>query len=179
MDFRRRALLAALAGIAAPAVAADPVFHDPMGRRRTLAHYKGKVVMLYFGFTFCPDVCPTDLQQIARALRLLGPKARDVQPLFVTLDPMRDTPRLLGQYARAFHPRLVALRGTESETRRLARMYDIEYRRVSRPGTEDYSIDHAAYTLLLDRKGRLADTIRPGTPAGRMAVMVEEVLERG
>ena len=168
----------ALVAYAAPPPSRDPAgttfaLADPQGRKRTLADFKGKVAVLYFGYTFCPDVCPTDLQQIARAMKLLGKKARHVQPLFVTLDPSRDTPELLGQYARAFHPRIVALRGSEEETQRLARAFNIDYRRSQGPGASDYSIDHAAYTILLGPDGKYADAIPPGTPAGRMAVMIE------
>ncbi|MEO5694626.1 MAG: SCO family protein [Usitatibacter sp.] len=148
---------------------------DPQGRKRSLAGFKGKVVVLYFGFTYCPDVCPTDLLQIARALQSLGPKARDVQVLFVTLDPDRDTPKLLAQYVRAFDKRILALRGSEAEARRIARAYKIYSARAPQPGG-NYTIDHSAYTLLLDRDGRFHDYMPPGTPSGRMAVMIEELV---
>ncbi|HUP96722.1 MAG TPA: SCO family protein [Usitatibacter sp.] len=153
------------------------VLADPKGRKRSLADFHGKVVVLYFGYTFCPDVCPTDLQQVARAMKLLGRNARKVQPLFVTLDPARDTPKLLGQYVRAFHPRIVALRGSEEETRRIARAFKIYYERAPQPGKSGYTIDHAAYTILLGRDGRYAGYIPPGTPGGRTAVMIEELLD--
>ena len=157
-------------------VGSDFDLRDPQGRKRRLADYRGKVVVLYFGYTFCPDVCPTDLLQISRALRSLGPREREVAPLFVTLDPERDTPRLLRDYARAFHPRIVALRGSEAETRRLARAFKVAYERVTPPGSRAYVIDHAAFTFILDRQGRYLAFIPPGTPAGRMAVMIEEAL---
>ena len=133
--------------------------------------------MLYFGYTFCPDVCPTDLQQVARAMKLLGKRAKHVQPVFITLDPARDTPRLMGQYARAFDRRIVALRGTEAETQRIARAFRIYYKRTQRAGSADYAIDHSAYTILVGRDGKYAGFIPPGTPAGRMAVMIEELLD--
>lgn len=151
---------------------------DPKGRQRSLADFRGKVVVLYFGFTTCPDVCPTDLLQIARAVRAQGRHEREVQPVFVTLDPERDTANLLGSYAKAFHPRLVALRGTEAETRRIARAFKVYYRRVPRGSGTDYAIDHVAIALILDREGRYVDFIHPGTPSGRMAVMIRETLDR-
>lgn len=148
---------------------------DPAGRSRSLASFRGKVVVLYFGFTFCPDVCPTDLLQVARALYLLGKNAKAVQVLFVTLDPDRDTPKLLAQYTRAFDKRILALRGTEAETRAIARAYKIYSARAPQPGG-GYTIDHSAYTLLLDREGHFRDYMPPGTPGGRMAVMIEELV---
>lgn len=153
-------------------------FHlvDVRGHTRTLSDYRGKVVILYFGYTTCPDVCPTDLAEIAKAMRALKGKARDVQPLFITLDPKRDTAKVLEPYAAAFHPRLVALRGSEAETRRVASAFKVTYRFVPRPGG-GYDIEHAAYTFILDREGRYRDYIPPGTPAGRTEQMLREALE--
>ena len=148
---------------------------DPEGKARSLASFRGKVVLLYFGFTSCPDVCPTDLQQIARALRAVGKRASGVQVLFVTLDPERDTPRLLAQYTRAFDARILALRGSEAEVNRIARAFKIYAARAALPGG-GYTIDHSAYTLLLDREGNFRDYMPPGTPSGRMAVMIDELL---
>ena len=148
---------------------------DASGRLRSLEEFRGRVVLLYFGYTHCPDVCPTDLAAIAGALRLLGPQAAAVQPLFVTLDPARDTPALLAQYAAAFHPAFVALRGGEAETRRIARNYKVAYERV-RDGNGGYAIDHAAFTFLLDRAGKYVGFFPPGTHADRMAAMIRDSL---
>lgn len=156
-------------------IGTDFTLTDPAGRKRSLAEFRGKAVVIYFGYTFCPDVCPTDLAQIARALRSLGPRGADVQALFITLDPQRDTPKLLRNYARAFHPRILALRGTETETRRIARAFKVFYERVDPPGASYYLINHAAYTFLIDGRGRYAGFIPPGTPSGRIAVMLSEV----
>jgi len=153
---------------------------DPGGRSRSLADFRGKVVLLYFGYTFCPDVCPTDLMQIARALRELGKQASQVVPLFITLDPERDTPALLGPYVKSFHPRIVALRGSDEETRRIARAFKVYYERVTPPGSSTYVIDHAAFTFILDRRGKYLSFIPPGTPSGRTAEMLREAIsERG
>ena len=149
---------------------------DAQGKVRHLAEFKGKVVVLYFGYTFCPDVCPTDLKEIARAIRTLGTAGRDLQPIFVTLDPARDTPAVLGRYVAAFHPRLIALRGSDAQVREIARAYRLYYRKVPGRREGDYAIEHAAYTYVLDRKGRFREAIPPGTPSGRMAEVFREAL---
>jgi protein SCO1/2 len=151
---------------------------DPGGRRIALADFRGKLVLLYFGYATCPDVCPTDLAIIGQTLRDLGPLGEQVQPLFVTLDPVRDTPEVLRHYAGAFHPRFIALRGSEDEVRRVATDFKVYFEKVPLPGTKTYAIDHTAYTFLLDRDGRFASLFPPGTPAERMATMVREQLAR-
>lgn len=147
---------------------------DADGRARSLAEFRGKVVLLYFGYAQCPDVCPTDLARIGEALRLLGGDAEAVQPLFVTLDPERDRPEVLRGYAAAFHPRFIALRSSEEETRRVATSYKVFYEKV--PQGKGYAIDHAAFVFLLDREGKYLAFLPPGTHAERMAVMLREVL---
>lgn len=156
-------------------VGTDFDLEDQYGARRKLADFRGKIVLLYFGYTYCPDACPTDLARIAQALRMLGPLASQVQPIFVTLDPQRDTPRLLRDYAAAFDERLLALRGGEAETRRIATAYKVYFEK--RP-LEDgsYLVDHAAFTFLLDREGRYVAFFPPGTTAERMSIMVRETL---
>ena len=127
---------------------------DGRGRLRKLEEFRGRLVLLYFGYTQCPDVCPTDLVAIGSALKILGPQAEGIQPVFITLDPARDTPQVLREYAPAFHPSFVALRGTEAETLRIARSYKVFYEKVP-DGKGGYAIDHAAVTFLLDREGNL------------------------
>lgn len=149
---------------------------DASGRLRSLEEFRGKLILLYFGYTGCPDVCPTDLAFITAALRSLGAQADAVQPLFVTLDPARDTPEILREYAAAFDARVVALRGGEDETRRIARAWKVYYEKVPQPGSA-YFIDHTAFTFVLDRRGRYTALFPPGTPADRMVVMLRELLE--
>ena len=147
---------------------------DADGRAVRLADFRGKLVLLYFGYSACADVCPTDLLEIAKLLTLLGPKATQVQPVFITLDPERDTPDFIREYASGFHPRIVALRGTEAETRQVALAYKVFYEKVRlRPGTA-YTIDHTAFIYLLDRQGRYLAFMPPGTPAGRMLTMIRD-----
>jgi cytochrome oxidase Cu insertion factor (SCO1/SenC/PrrC family) len=147
---------------------------DQWGRVRSLADFRGKLVLLYFGFASCPDVCPTDLAVIGEALRRLGRRAEEVQPLFITLDPQRDTVEVLREYVAAFHPRFVALRGSEAQTREVATRYKVFYEKV--PMAKGYAIDHMAFTFVLDREGRYVAFLPPGTSAERMASMVSEAL---
>lgn len=149
---------------------------DATGNPRALADFRGKVVLLYFGYTYCPDVCPTDLAIIGATLRALGRDGEAVQPLFITLDPVRDTPAVLREYVASFHPRFVALRGSEEETQRVALAYKVFYEKVRRPDTDVYFIDHMAFTFLLDREGKYVAFFPPGTNAERMGVMVREAL---
>lgn len=142
------------------------------GKRVSLGDFRGKLVLLYFGYTSCPDVCPTDLLAIAQTLKLLGRQARQVQPLFVTLDPERDTPGVLRAYAVALHPRLIALTGSEDDIRRVATAYKVFYEKVRSERADWYWIDHTAFTFLLDRSGKYVMFFPPGTPAQRMVQMV-------
>lgn len=151
---------------------------DQGGGRRSLADFRGRLVLLYFGFTYCPDVCPTDLMAIGDLIRSLGAEGDQVQPVFVTLDPARDKPAMLRAYAASFHPRLVALTGTEDEIRRVATSYKVFFEKVKPPGVNTYLIDHAAYVFLLDREGRFITLFPSGTPRERMAVAVREYLEK-
>ena len=106
-------------------VGGDFALRDAHGRPRRLADFRGKLVLLYFGFTTCPDICPTDLREIGVAIRRLGAKGAAVQPIFITLDPARDKPAIIAEYIRNFHPRFVALTGTEDEVRAVARQYKV------------------------------------------------------
>jgi protein SCO1/2 len=151
---------------------------DPDGRLRSLSDFQGKMVLLYFGYTYCPDVCPTDLLAIGQLIRSLGTDGDEVQPLFVTLDPERDTREVLRAYATSFHPRFIALTGTEDQVRRVATSYKVFFEKVTPPGVNTYLIDHSAYVFLLDREGRFITLFPPGTSQERMAVMVREQLLR-
>lgn len=127
---------------------------DHNGRPRTLADFRGKVVTVFFGFTHCPDVCPTTLVEMAQVMKALGADADKVQVLFVTVDPERDTQKLLAQYVPSFHPGFVGLYGDFDATARAAKEFKIYYNKqpVKDGG---YSVDHSAGTFILDREGRL------------------------
>jgi len=125
---------------------------DHAGQPRTLADYAGKVVVVFFGFTQCPDVCPTSLAELAQTMQALGEAAQDVQVLMVTVDPERDTTEALRQYVTAFDPRFVGLTGTPEQIRQAAESFKVFYAKVSR-ADGDYSMDHSAAFFLLDRQG--------------------------
>lgn len=159
-----------------PGIGGPFALTDQHGRTKSLDDFRGKLVVLYFGYTFCPDVCPTDLAAIARLMELLGPGAGKVQPVFVTLDPERDTQEVLRYYIGSFGPRFVALRGSEAEVRRVANLYRVYFEKVPVPGASAYVIDHTAFIYLVDRDGDYIGFFPPGTTAGRMAALVRERL---
>jgi protein SCO1/2 len=128
---------------------------DPAGTPRTLADFKGKVVVLFFGFTQCPDVCPTTLSGMADVMKRLGPDADRVQVLFVTLDPDRDTPAVLAPYVTAFDPRFLGLHGDKDATAKAAREFKVFYQKVPGRTEGTYSIDHTAASFVIDQQGRL------------------------
>ena len=128
---------------------------DHNGRPRTLADFRGKVVVLFFGYTHCPDVCPTTLAELSQVMKSLGPDADRVQVLFVTVDPERDTPAILAQYVTAFDPRFLGLYGDADATRRAAREFKVFYEKREGSSPGEYSMDHSAGTYVIDPKGRL------------------------
>jgi protein SCO1/2 len=128
---------------------------DFNGKRRTLADFHGKVVALFFGYTHCPDVCPTTMSDFALALKAMGADAARVQVLFVTVDPERDTPALLRQYVPAFNPGFLGLTTDPVRLAALAREYKVVYQKTPGKTADDYSIDHSASTYVYDARGRL------------------------
>jgi len=133
---------------------------DHTGRLRHLEDFRGKAVVLFFGFTHCPDVCPTTLADTAQALRALGPQADRVQVLFVTVDPERDTPQALASYVTAFDPRFIGLYGDADATRRVAKEFKIYYEKRAGTTPGSYSMDHSAQTYVIDPQGRLRLLLR-------------------
>lgn len=133
----------------------DFTLTDHTGRTVTLADFRGKAVALFFGYTHCPDVCPTTLSDFAEALRQLGLDAARVQVIFVTVDPERDTPELLSQFVPAFDPGFLGARATTEELARMAKAFRVVYQKTAVKGPDDYLIDHSAGTYVFDPKGRL------------------------
>ena len=148
---------------------------DHTGKKRSLAEFKGKVVLIYFGYMFCPDICPTDLSNLAALLKRLGKDGDQVQTIFITLDPARDTPELIGKYVQHFDKRILGLRGTEQQTKQVATQYKTFYEKVSLKGNQ-YVIDHTAFTYIVNRAGKYLAFFPPGTSPERMEVMVREAL---
>ncbi len=127
---------------------------DHTGRPRTLDDFKGKVVAVFFGYTFCPDVCPTTMGELALVMKELGTDAGRVQVLFITVDPERDTPQLLASYVPAFHPSFLGLYGDAEATARTARDFKVFYKKQQTAGG-GYTVDHSAGTYLYDPAGRI------------------------
>jgi len=149
---------------------------DASGRERSLADFRGKAVVLFFGYTQCPDVCPTTLAELGEAMRRLGPDADRVQVLFVTVDPERDTPSLLAQYVPAFDKRFLGLYGDADATARTAKEFRILYQKV--PGTTpgNYTMDHSAGSYVFDPQGRLRLYVGNGQSADVFAHDIAELL---
>ena len=149
---------------------------DAQGRVRRDTDFRGRLMVVYFGFTTCPDVCPTDLARITAALQSLGADAEGVVPVFVTLDPARDTPALLAQYAAAFDPRWVALGGDAREVARVADAYRVYWAKVPVPGALKYTIDHSSFVHVVGRDGRWRGFLPPNSPPERIAAVLREHL---
>lgn len=117
--------------------------------------YRGKIVLIYFGYTFCPDICPATLASVAQALRDMGTKAEDIQLIMVSLDPGRDTPEKLAEYVAHFHPSFIGITGTQAQLDEVASLYGIYYQKTQGSDASGYLIDHTATLLVLDREGYL------------------------
>ena len=147
---------------------------DHTGKPRTERDFRGKLMLVYFGFTYCPDICPTDLQAIGLALDKLGADGDSVQPIFITVDPERDTAQHLAEYVPMFHPRLIGLTGSDEAIRKAADAYKVYYARVD-PDKETngyYTVDHTAFIYLMDRDGNYLGFFPPGTTADRMVEII-------
>ncbi|MGO4479179.1 SCO family protein [Massilia sp. 2TAF26] len=149
---------------------------DFNGKPRTLADYKGKVVVVFFGYTQCPDVCPTTMTEMASVMQKLGPQADQVQVLFITLDPERDTPQLLASYVPAFDKRFMGLYGTLEQTAKTAKDFKVFYSKVPGSSPGSYTIDHMAGSYVFDRDGRLRLFIRHGGSADSIVHDVRQLL---
>jgi len=141
---------------------------DHNGQRRTDADFRDKLLLIYFGFTACSDVCPTDLQAIASAVDKLGPTGEAVQPLFITINPELDTPEQLKSYVALFHPRMIGLTGDRRQIHEVSRAYKVYFARTTPAVLSDPSVDHTSVVYLVDTDGRYVGFFPPGTPADRM-----------
>lgn len=133
----------------------DFALKDASGKARTLEDFRGKAVVVFFGYTQCPDVCPATLATLAQAMKELGPDADRVQVLFITVDPERDTPELLSKYVPSFDPRFLGLWGDAEATARTAKEFKVIYQKVPGPTPGSYTMDHSAGSYVFDPKGRL------------------------
>ncbi|MEL6372579.1 MAG: SCO family protein [Pseudomonadota bacterium] len=151
------------------------VRHD--GKPVTHKTYEGKHLLVYFGFTHCPDICPAGLQVITAALEKLGPKAKDVKPVFVSVDPQRDTPDAMKDYVSSFHPSLDGLTGSKAQVAAMARTYRVYYNITPNPEhPEDYTVDHSGFMYLMAPDGRyvahFSHHVAPAKLAERLAALL-------
>lgn len=127
--------------------------------------FRGKYMLVYFGYTYCPDVCPTTLQSLAGALDALGAKANDVVPIFITVDPARDTPAVMQRYVGAFSPRLIGLTGTPAEIAQVEKQYHVyAAKHVTGPGPDDYGMDHSSVIYVMGPDGRFIAPLEEAAP---------------
>lgn len=150
---------------------------DHNGRSRTLADFQGKVVVVFFGYTHCPDVCPTSLAHLAGAMQKLGLAADRVQVLFITVDPERDTKQLMAQYVTAFNPTFLGLAGDAAATARAAQSFKVVYQQRAGQGAGSYTMDHSAGTYIFDPQGRLRLYVSYGQGADVFAHDIDLLLK--
>jgi len=171
-------LLLLTAGSGASQLGGDFTLTDQHGERFQLDQLRGKVVLLFFGYTYCPDICPTELASIAAVFDALEERALQVQGLFVTVDPERDTPEVLNNYVRYFHEDLIGLTGTAAEIERVALQHRVRY---SKHELDDgnYTIDHSAQLYVIDREGTLTSAVPYGLVAEHVLNVVDDLLRTG
>ena len=150
---------------------------DETGKRVTEKDFLGHPMLIFFGYTHCPDICPSSLQVISAAIDKLGPKGRTITPVFISLDSERDTPEKLAPYVKSFHPRLVGLSGTAAETAAAAAAYRVFFQKISDPKTPaDYTFDHAAITYLMGADGNFITHIAHTTDVDEVVSIIDKAL---
>ncbi len=147
---------------------------DHTGKTRKEAEFRGRYMLVFFGYTRCPDFCPTGLQAMAETLDALGKDAQKIQPIFITIDPDRDTPKVLKDYVPNFHARLIGLSGSDAQIAKAAKAYKVYYARAGKPGDKDYSMDHSTFTYLMGPKGRYLTHFSHGTPPKTVAARIRK-----
>lgn len=168
-------LAPAAPGPAAAGLGGDFTLRDTKGNAVSLASLRGKVALIYFGFTYCPEMCPTELLQFRQLLAKLPPEKRNrVQPIFISVDPKRDTPDVLEPYVRHFGEGILALTGSEAELRQVANQYNAHFRYV--PTGSSYTVDHTVNTYVVDTAGKLVRVVPYGTPVAEMEKYVASLL---
>jgi protein SCO1/2 len=161
---------------AGPPIGGPFVLVDQNGVTRRDTDFKGKIVLVYFGYTYCPDTCPTTLAAISNALDILGDKAKNVQPLFISVDPARDSPEQLKAYSGNFSPAMIYLTGTDAQLAPVEHEYQVYVAKVPQQGSDDYLIDHSALIYVMGRDGRYLAAIPAGMPPKSIAASIEQVM---
>jgi cytochrome oxidase Cu insertion factor (SCO1/SenC/PrrC family) len=149
---------------------------DQDGKSRTDADFRGRLLLIYFGFTFCSDACPTELQSMAQAIDRLGPAGEAIQPLFITVDPQMDTPAALKSYVGLFHPRLIGLTGDPREIRKVALSYKVYYDKTDPTRRDGTQVDHSGAVYVVGRDGKYLGFAPPGTSADRLIALLRPYL---
>ena len=149
---------------------------DHTGKPRALTDFKGKVVAIFFGYTHCPDVCPTTMADLKQTMKLLGARADELQVLFVTLDPERDTQEVLAQYVPSFDKRFIGLYGTQEETAKATADFKIFASRVENSGKSGYTIDHSAGIYVYDKYGKIRLYVEYGQQPARIAADINKLM---
>ena len=152
------------------------LLQDPRGRSVTNEDFRGRFQLIAFGYTYCPDVCPTTLVEMAAILNQLGEQAERVQPIFITVDPERDTGKVLQTYTEFFDPRILGLTGSPALVRRAADNFKIRYAKVREPGAENYAVDHSAGMILLGPDGQFIKKFAFATPVDQITAQIGEIL---
>lgn len=145
-----------------------------IGESVTDQSYRGKWLLIFFGYTFCPDLCPTSLNDMSVALEKLGNDANHIQPLFITVDPQRDTREVMAEYLKSFDPRIVGLTGTQAQIDSVAKAYRVYAERQKADGDENYLVSHSGYIYLMDPRGRFVSVIQGSTPGEEIAAWVRK-----
>lgn len=156
--------------------ARDFALPDQSGQMRSLKDFAGKVVVVFFGYTQCPDVCPTTMQELAQVKQALGADGDRLQAIFVSVDPERDTPELLKAYMVNFDPSFIALRGTDAQTVAIAKEFKIYFKKVDGQTPSSYTVDHSAGSYIFDPAGRLRVYSRYGSGPEAVAADVRSLL---
>jgi len=165
--------------VSMPAIGGPFTLTAADGQQVTDRTYRGKIMLVYFGYTDCPDACPTALNEIAGALAELGPRAERVQALFITVDPQRDTPEVLANYVKSFDPRIVGLTGTPEQIAAAAKAYRVYYAPYKSAGAPDgYLMDHTSVVYVMNEEGRFVATFTQETPAAQMADRLGKLLDK-
>ena len=171
------ALVREMAGVGEATIGGPFRLVDTDGRERTPDDFRGKIMLVEFGYTFCPDVCPLGLQLFADVLDQLGPAADQVQPIFITLDPERDTPEVLRSYTDHFSPRIVALTGTREQIDAATKAFRVYYRLgTDRAANPNYLVDHSAILYVLGRDGKYLAHFTHETPPDRVVALLRRHL---
>ncbi len=165
--------------ISAPDIGGPFTLVDQTGRQVTDKTYDGSYRLIYFGYTFCPDACPTELQVMAGAIDDMGKDGDKVQPIFVTVDPARDTVKQLAGYVPSFHKRLVGLTGTPEQIARIAKEYKVYYAKADGPDAKTYLMNHSSFVYLLDPAGKFLTVFPSDMDSEKMASEIEKYMKRG